>query len=83
MERLAQYLDELEDLVCAVLIMRERLIRAVRVLFVISTSFLLQLLGVLLALARPPLALAAVSLMIVGMLYNSATSRSPSAPVIA
>lgn len=74
MERIVQYLDELEDLVCAVLTMKERIRRALQILFVVVTSLLLQALGILLALSQPPLALAAVSLLIVGMMYKSVTS---------
>ena len=58
MERIAQYFDELEDLVCAVLMARERIRRALVVMLIISMSLLLQSMGVLLALSRPPLALA-------------------------
>ncbi len=78
MERIAQYFDELEDLVCAVLMARERIRRALVVMLIISMSLLLQSMGVLLALSRPPLALAAVSLLIVGMLFNAVTTRSTS-----
>ncbi len=78
MERIAQYLDELEDLVYAFFIVKERLLRVLRVVLMMVTSLLLQALGVLLALSQPPLALAAVSLMVVGMLYNFATTRSQS-----
>ncbi len=74
MERIVQYLDELEDLVCAMLTVEERIRRALQVLFVLVTSLLLQALGILLALSQPPLALAAVSLLIVGMMYKSVTS---------
>ena len=77
MERIVQYLDEFEDLICAVMMAKERLRRAVQILVILAASMLLQTLGVLLALSRPPLALAAVSLMIVGMLYNAVTSRIP------
>ena len=77
MERIVQYLDEFEDLICAVMMAKERLRRALQILLIVAASILLQTLGVLLALSRPPLALAAVSLMIVGMLYNVVTSRSP------
>ena len=74
MERIVQYLDELEDLVCAILTVEERIRRALQILFVLVTSLLLQALGILLALSQPPLALAAVSLLIVGMMYKSVTS---------
>ena len=74
MERIVQYLDELEDLVCAMLTIKERIRRALQILVVLVTSLLFQALGILLALSQPPLALATVSLLIVGMMYKSVTS---------
>lgn len=71
MERIVQYLDELEDLICAMLMVGETIRRVLQLLLVVAASLVFQTLGVVLALARPPLALAAVSLMIVGMLYRS------------
>ena len=79
MERIVQYLDELEDLIYIVLTQRERIRRALKIMIILAASFLVQAMGVLLALSQPPLALAAVSLMIVGMLYKFATFP-PSAP---
>jgi hypothetical protein len=73
MERLAQYLDDLEDLYYAAALLMERVRRALQVCLLIAASFLFQFFGVLLALSRPPLALAVVSLTVVGMLYRSAT----------
>lgn len=73
MERIAQYLDDLEDLYFAAALLMERARHALRVSLLLVLSFCLQFLGVLLALSQPPLALAAVSLMIVGLLYNSVT----------
>lgn len=71
MERFVQYLDELEDLVYAVLTIGERVRRALQILLVLSTSLVLQSLGILLALTRPPLALATATLLVVCMLYRS------------
>ena len=73
MERLAQYLDDLEDLFYAIALKMERIRKAAFVGIVLLFSFTLQFLGILLALSRPPLALAVVSLTVVGMLYRGVT----------
>ena len=74
MERLALYLDDLEDLIYAVALKMERIRKAVFLGVLLLFSFTLQFLGILLALSRPPLALAVVSLTVVGMLYRGVTS---------
>ena len=73
MERLMQYLDDLEDLIYAVALVMERIRKAVFFGVLLLVSFTLQFLGILLALSRPPLALAVVSLTVVGMLYRGVT----------
>jgi len=73
MERLVQYLDDLEDLIYAVALVMERVHKAVFFGVLLLFSFTLQFLGILLALSRPPLALAVVSLTVVGMLYRGVT----------
>jgi len=73
MERLVQYLDDLEDLVYAVALVMERIRKAMFFGILLLISFTLQFLGILLALSRPPLALAVVSLTVVGMLYRGVT----------
>ncbi|MEX0975961.1 MAG: hypothetical protein WDZ50_02555 [Woeseia sp.] len=74
MERLAQYLDNLEDMFFAIASVGEQLRRALRVLLLLSLWIALSVLGVLLALSQPPLALAAVSLLLVTSLYRAAVS---------
>jgi hypothetical protein len=73
MECLLQYLDDLEDFVFAVALLAERIRRAGQTLLIVALSLVVQLLGITLALSRPPLAIAAVSLITVGMLYRSVT----------
>jgi hypothetical protein len=51
----------------------ERIRKAVFLSIFLLFSFTLQFLGILLALSRPPLALAVVSLTVVGMLYRGVT----------
>jgi hypothetical protein len=77
MERLAQYLDDLEDLFYAVAMLAERIRHVVRFVLFISTAVSIQALGVLLALTNPPIAVAAASLLLVGMLYHGAVQKKP------
>ncbi len=74
MERLAQYLDDLEDILFAIAFSGEQLRRALRALLLLSLWITLTVLGVLLALGQPPLALAAVTLLLVTSLYRAAVS---------
>ena len=65
MERLLQYLDELDDLFYAVPLISEQVRRILqRVLFLLALISL-QIAGVILALNHPLLALAVVSLLLV------------------
>lgn len=75
MERLAQYLDDLEDMFFAIASAGEQLRRALRALLLLSLWTTLAVLGVLLALSQPPLALAAVTLLLVTSLYRAAVSN--------
>lgn len=74
MECLLQYLDDLDDLVGMLALAAEGIRRAIRIVVLLSFTIGLQLSGIALALAKPPLALAAVSLLAVGMLYRAAVS---------
>ena len=65
MECLVQYLDDLEDLFYAVALIWERIRTAVRFAVFVVTSVAFQTLGVLLALAAPPLAVATAALLMV------------------
>jgi uncharacterized membrane protein YgaE (UPF0421/DUF939 family) len=76
MERIAQYLDDLEDLVYAVALVAERLRRAVRRIVAVFLALAMLALGFLLALSQPPLALAAVSLLMVTALYRAAVGNA-------
>jgi len=71
MEVLVQYLDDLEDLVYTIALLAEKIRNAVRFFLFMATSITLQILGVLIALASPPIAVAIASLLLVGMLYRS------------
>ena len=73
MERLAQLLDDLDDLLSTILLLSERLRRyflaALKTLIVLA----IQIGGILLALAQPPLALAFALLLFVSLFYRTVT----------
>ena len=77
MERLAQFLDDLEDLFYAVALKAERIRQAFRFFVFMATSAVLQLSGVFIALWNPSLAVAMVSLLVVGMLFRAVVGPSP------
>lgn len=81
MERLVQYLDDLEDIYFATALVMERMRRAAQIFLLLAVSCGVQILGVLLALSSPPLALATVSLTVVGMLYRAVTVSHPVRPL--
>ena len=80
MERLIQWLDDLEDIFYAMPLLMERLRRLSRIVLLLAASVTVQFLGVLLALSRPPLALAVVCLVAVSMLYRTVTGPHPVLP---
>lgn len=77
MERLIQYLDDVEDLFYAIALVMERLRRVLRTAVLIASSIVFQVLGILLALSRPPMALAVVTIVMVTMLYRAVVSKPP------
>ena len=74
MERLVQLLDDLDDLFSMVGLVSERLRRAFLSFLLIGVLFTVQVGGIFLALAHPPLALATVIILFVTLLYRSVTS---------
>ena len=74
MERLIQWLDDLDDLVYMVGLIGERFRRGLRSLLMTGFLLTIQIGGVLLALRHPPLAMATAMLLFVSLLYHSATS---------
>jgi hypothetical protein len=77
MEILAQYLDDFEDLFYAVALLTEKIRNIVRFFLFMVTSLTLQSLGVFVALASPPIAVAVASLLLVGMLYQGVVRGLP------
>ncbi len=79
MERLIQYLDDLEDLFYVAPLIAEQVRRAIqRILFLLG-SVSLQIAGIVLALTHPPLALAVVALLLVGLLFRAVVIPVPQA----
>lgn len=76
MECLAQCLDNLEDLIFAAVLKAERIRQAAYFVLFIIVSALLQVLGIIVALSHPPLALAIVALLLVWVLFRSAVDCS-------
>ncbi len=79
MECLVQYLDEIEDLFYAVALKAERILMTVRFLLFMCTAATLQVVGIVVALRHPPMALAMASLLSVGMLFQAAVGHPPQA----
>ena len=72
MERFVQWLDDIEDLVYAVLLTRETIRRRLKAMFYAIAALALLGASVLLALTSPPIAVAAGSLLLVTILYRGA-----------
>ena len=77
MERLLQYLDDLEDFIYAAPLIAEQLRRAIQRILFLLASIVLQIAGVILALSHPHLALAVVTLMLVALLYRAVIVPMP------
>jgi ABC-type enterobactin transport system permease subunit len=73
-ERLAQLLDDLDDLISMIGLVSERIRKFMLTVIVTFTTVALQVAGVLLALAHPPIALATAILLFVSLLYHKVTS---------
>jgi len=78
MECLVQYLDDLEDLVYAFALKWERIRRAFRFSLFVAVTLAFQLLAISLALSEPPLAVAVVALLLVGLLHKVVMSHDAS-----
>ena len=74
MERIAQFLDDLDDLIFSIGLMRERLREIMVLLLTALTGGALTVAGILLALSHPPLAMATALLLFVSLLYRAVTS---------
>ncbi|MGI9220376.1 MAG: hypothetical protein ACR2QS_05000 [Woeseiaceae bacterium] len=78
MEIIAQWLDDLDDLLATVGLLTERLRNFCIAAAILGASVTLQLAAVALALRHPPLACAVATMLLVFLMYQSATApRSP------
>ena len=82
MEVLVQYLDDLEDLLYAIALLAEKIRNVVQFFLFMAAALTLQLLGVLIALVSPPMAVAVASLLMVGMLYRRVVNNLPLAKAV-
>ena len=79
MERLLQYMDDIDDLCSAFGLLYENLRRVVVKLLTLCAGLTIVAAGIALALVHPPMALATCIVLFVTLLYRSATSpaRAP------
>lgn len=74
MERLVQLLDDFDDLVSAFFLVSERIRSRLIYLMAVLALLVLQAGGIILAIVRPPMALALASILFVSLLYRSVTA---------
>jgi hypothetical protein len=74
MEIIAQWLDDLDDVISSARLLSERFRNICIALIFLTISLLLQIGGVLLALKHPPLASATATILLVTLMYRSATA---------
>ena len=80
MEIIAQWLDDLDDVVAAIGLLTERLRNFFITASIFGVSLILQSAAIILALRHPPIACAIATLLVVFLMYRSATApRMPSA----
>lgn len=77
MERLMQYLDDLEDFVYAAALAAGRIVRILQALAFMAMSVALQVGALLLALTQPPLGLAVAAILSVTLLYRTVVNHPP------
>ena len=73
LERILQWLDDLDDLFGAVGLLAERLLRLAVALARLTALLAVAVCGIVAALAEPPLGLAVAILLFVFLLYRSVT----------
>ncbi len=79
MEIIAQWLDDLDDVISSMRLLSERLRSFCIALIFLASLLLVQIAGVLLALKHPPLASATATILLVTLMYRSATAPRPAA----
>ena len=73
MERVLQYWDDLDDIVGAIYLKADYMRSLALFALAAAAICLLQLGGILIALTKPPLAMAIVTILLVTLLYRTAT----------
>jgi len=79
-EIIAQWLDDLDDLLAAVGLVAERIRNIGIAALICAIAFVLQAAAVVLALRHPPLASAIATMLVVFLIYRSATGPQPTLP---
>lgn len=74
MEIIAQWLDDVDDFFAAVGLIAERIRNFLITALLLGVSSILQIAAVILALRHPPLASAIATVLIVILMYRSATA---------
>lgn len=80
MERIAQYWDDLDDLLGIVALCGERIRRFILFLLGAASFFLATYAGMMIALSTPPLALGVATLLLVVLMYRSVTAPRTAVP---
>jgi hypothetical protein len=74
MEIIAQWLDDLDDLISSLRLLSERFRRFCIALIGLASSLLVLFAAVVLALEHPPLGSATATILLVTLMYRSATA---------
>lgn len=77
MERLLQYLDDLDDLVYAIALTGERIRTFGNLTLYVTLMAIAQAFGIYAALTHPPFTVATGSLLVVGLMYRGAVHNGP------
>lgn len=77
MERMLQYLDDLDDFVYAIALAWERIRAVGNLTLYIALMAVVQALGIYAAIENPPFTVATGSLLVVGLLYRGAVHNGP------
>ena len=77
MERMLQYLDDLDDFVYAIALAWERIRALGNLTLYVAVMATVQALGIYAAIENPPFTVAAGSLLVVGLMYRGAVHNGP------
>jgi len=77
MERMLQYLDELDDFVYAIALAWERIRAVGNLTLYIALMAIVQALGIYAAIESPPFTVATGSLLVVGLMYRGVVHNGP------